>query len=182
VAKETTFEHPPKGHVGVLGYEDAGDNYVVLAVNADGRLEIVIPIEEALGARAYHYDGASWQKSNLLFGYNAQWVEQATVAGTGGATDWASSDEVPEGYIYVPQIVCALHNDVASRTVSILYKASGIACYTVYQTGVAPGVVVVSPYTSVLLEGDTIQAGFYSLPSGKTGTLRILGYKMKLDM
>lgn len=40
MAKETAFEHPPKGHVAVLGYEKVGDDHVTILVDGDGRLII----------------------------------------------------------------------------------------------------------------------------------------------
>lgn len=40
MTKETNFEHPPRGHVGLLAYDSVNDRFQVVYVGADGRLHI----------------------------------------------------------------------------------------------------------------------------------------------
>lgn len=40
MAKETDFEHPPNGHVGLLGYDSVDDDFPTLLVDSDGHLQI----------------------------------------------------------------------------------------------------------------------------------------------
>lgn len=176
---------------GICGHD--GDNWEKVLIDASKRLVVAIAAFTAavevtqdtpgdLLMGQHQYDGSTWQKSNLLYGYNEQWIEQVEVDGTATLWDIAISDPVPEGYIYVPQVVTAYHDDPAAKTVSTIYRASMIACYTNYETNVGSYQMVVSPYMGTLVEGDDIAAGFYPLALEKKGYLRILGYKMKLAM
>lgn len=40
MAKETTFEHPPKGHVALLAYDSANDRWQAVYVDASGNLQV----------------------------------------------------------------------------------------------------------------------------------------------
>lgn len=60
MAKETTFDHPPKGHAAILGYDSSIDKHRTFSVDSSGRLEVVV-------ATAHKYvdrgDPAAWDKT-----------------------------------------------------------------------------------------------------------------------
>ena len=42
MAKETLFDHPPKGHVAITAYDPSVDKWRAVEVDASGRLEVVM--------------------------------------------------------------------------------------------------------------------------------------------
>ena len=182
MVNETEFDSPLAPHVAALGHDDANDKFVVLAVNADGRLEVVIPIEEALGARAYHYDGAAWRRSNLLFGYNAIWDEDLGGTAT-GATYTVATSVVPAGELWILQgLSCNNQTRATTYGQAAVVKASG--AYVILDD-VRPLPQYVSALAIgqfVLGEGDQAYVSIGGCQVGDTILAGLVGYKMKLDM
>jgi hypothetical protein len=182
VAKETTFEHPPKGHVGVLGYEDAGDNYVVLAVDANGRLEIVIPIEEALGARAYHYDGAAWRRSNLLWGYHDTASEDVTVSDLSSGTNNLDGTTVPEGEVWVITALAMYYNGTPPTRMDTRPVVGGVAIPALYEDSITSQKWYTLQGNWVLKEDDYVRLTIVGATADDAAILRYGGYKMDITM
>lgn len=42
MAKETSYEHPPEGHVGLLAYDSVNDKWYAVLADAGGRLQVEV--------------------------------------------------------------------------------------------------------------------------------------------
>lgn len=61
MAKETTFEHPPKGHFGLIAYDSVNDRWQAVHVDADGNLQVDITAIVDGQIHLYAWDGDSWE-------------------------------------------------------------------------------------------------------------------------
>lgn len=165
---------------GICGDDDG--EWVRVAVDANGRLEIVLPIEEALGARVYNYDGATWRRSNLLFGYNAIWDEDLGGAAT-GADYLVTSDPVAANQLWTLQAVSIANNTRAMATIFIqIWRDSGAKVTLEYAaaSGLYVPVSVVGEW--VMGEGDYVRVYLTGSQAGDDIVGGLIGYKMKLNM
>lgn len=62
MAKETNFEHPPKGHLALLAYDPANDRWQAVHVDDSGNLQVDITAIVDGQIHLYGWDGDSWEK------------------------------------------------------------------------------------------------------------------------
>lgn len=176
---------------GVCG-DYAGD-WIRLTAALDGSLKIVLggptgemPVFQLAPGRMtvaqHQYDGETWRKSNLLFGYNDRWNED--LGGTAGAASYSkgtSSIPANEAWILQGVSIRNISRAITSLTVYIYLSTGGYVVMAdlrpapASQPCFATGQFVLRIGDAALVEaqgctiGDTIQAG-------------VIGYKMMLDM
>ena len=165
---------------GLVGYD--GTDPIKVQVNADGRLEIVLPLEEALGARAYHYDGATWRRSNMLWGYNNTVSGQPEDTNLGAGAPELKSPAVGSGEVHV---IHTINARVDSGTVTLMRVCLHVG-------GVRIRLRIESPPTTtewylnfgewVLAEGDYIVLELSGITAGDAAYMRYCGSKMRVDM
>lgn len=153
-----------------------------LVCDADGYLKVTMPYEEALGARAYHYDGESWHKSNLLWGFNAPF--DVDLGGTAETTTYgATSGAVPANELWVLQAISIANLTRATTSVSIsLARASGSTLYLNFAANLATFVPLLITGAFTLAEGDAANVFMQSTQADDEIQAGLCGYKMKLNM
>jgi len=165
---------------GICGHD--GTVWVKLVTDGNGYLKVTLPYEEALGARVYNFDGASWRKSNLLWGYNA--LLDVNLGGTATGTSYSkSTSAIPSGEIWIVQ-GASLRNQTRNVTAATIYayRASGAylvladkrpltQCDAAYFVGATP-----------FMTGDVIYVAMAGTVSGDEIWANVAGYKMKVNM
>lgn len=101
MAKEGTFEHPPRGHVAVIGYDSVNDRFQVAYVDASGHVQVDLAAVTDGLIRLYGYDGSSWQRLGLLFSYNDALGDHQTLTSAAGGTETLTHPTVPADELWV---------------------------------------------------------------------------------
>jgi len=112
--------------------------------------------------------------------YHDRWCERVGAeAPAGGGNTFAESSAVPAGYVYVLQAVSAHHDDATARRVQI---SLGGQQYTIIAQRMAADTweAAIANGCWVLKEGDTVLAVAVSLAEGRSLTMLVWGYKVKL--
>lgn len=169
----------PKGQTAVLVWSD--DDELKALVNDDG--EIPVSVENfptTIQSRAYGWDGATWRKSSLLWGFSERWSQWLGETKDGDGQFSKSSTAVPVGYIYVIQ-AAYIKNETGAR---------GAAYFRAYDGGIYhPVVGALTPAQNeittlygpfVLEEGDKINLAQDSCLNNDVMVAGVWGYKMKV--
>lgn len=130
----------------------------------------------------HQYDGTTWRKSNLLWGYYDRYFE--AVSDTEAAVnDTLSTTAVPAGYVYVVNFISAFNNTNAfTRLLVIPWAGASVGPHLIYETNPAAVVPNLWEGAVVLKEDDYIKAEFEGNTLNDDIFLRVWGYKMKIDM
>lgn len=165
---------------GLVGWD--GTDPIKVQVNSDGRLEIVLPLEEALGARAYHYTGTDWVRSNLLWGYHDRWSENVENTDTGAGNIDMLSDAVPAGYVYVLQAVWGISASRQPTAVDIRVHDGSDYLTLAYETPAGANIPGLWSGEVPLKEGDKADIRIRGCQAGDAIYGGFWGYKMKINM
>ena len=128
------------------------------------------------------YTGSGWVKSNLLWGYNAQYVEVLSVESTGEVGTFIVGDTVDPGEIWIVTGLVIYHEDPVARSTILAAEVTPGTLNIDADATLAQRVRMVWSGMLVLVEGDYINSWIVDLASGVKAYLSIFGYKMKLDM
>jgi len=108
------------------------------------------------------------------------WVEQATGTKSGGAGDMSvATTDVPSGYLYVLQLAHLWHTDGTARKVDF-HVGNGYNVLLAQDLSLAGLDTLRWSGEVVLKEGDNVNATVYSIADGKSMTIRVRGYKVRL--
>jgi len=148
----------------------------------DADVEVVQQAPADLAVGLHGYDGTSWQRLGMLFGYYDRWVEDwAGTVGIAG-TYAVNSSAVPAGYIYILQAASLQNNGGARGSIKIYLRTGGT--YVAIGKLVAPGQYdpAIFDGSVVLKAGDFVRGDQESCLVGDGMFGGVWGYKMKLSM
>ena len=193
MAKETEFEHPPRGHIAPLVYDSvakkwyaikgSGYDYLQVAVvSTPANVEVKQTNPADLRIAQHQYDGATWRKSNLLWGYNDRWIENLGGTQSNAGMYSATTTEVSEGYVYILQLL-SIRNISSAGGTTLLRVLPETGSYVFLW---APSRLKFEPllWTGELClkAGDTVRVTMGSCGDGDTIEAVAWGYKLKVDM
>jgi len=148
--------------------------------NQDVNVEIEQTDPASLAVGLHGWDGANWQKLNLLFGYYERWLENLGGTQSGNGNYSANTTPVPQGYVYVLQGV-SIRNLSGSRGETRILLTDGsvpfIALVNMTPTQFVSDVVIGN---FVLCEGDYVNIFVYGCSDGDVIQAAAWGYKMKI--
>lgn len=126
------------------------------------------------------WDGDSWQKLPMLFGYSERWAEKAvgTAAAAGNAD--AMTIDVPDGYVYVLQRISLDHNAGANKVIRCSVNTGTVWVFVYQEMAAVSGQYYTFPCEMVLVHNDQVEARCTAPGDGKVINLRVWGYKMKI--
>jgi len=193
MAKEQTFAHPPRGHVAILYYDSANDCFRVVGGDGVGHANIRIAAQGVdvevtqdapadLLVAAHGYDGATWRKQPLVWGYTERLYAFDTHTKAGAGTYTITVFTVPAGYVYVVNAIVS--NDTATAIKHAHQVCDGDDCMTIHEeTQSGAGVLIVNANISYPMEaGDKLKVVFTAAQDADYLVARVWGYKMKVNM
>lgn len=130
----------------------------------------------------HQYDGSTWRKSNLLFGYNGTWDEN--LGGTAGAAAYsANTATIPSGEAWVLQGISIRNTSraITSLTVYLWMSSSGL----IVMNDLRPAARYAPCFATgqfVLTAGDAAFVDGQGCTAGDTIQAGAVGYKMDLAM
>lgn len=65
MTKELIFEHPPRDHVAILGYDSDNDRFQVAYVDSSGNLQVGFASGTSIAANMKAWDGDSWENVQI---------------------------------------------------------------------------------------------------------------------
>jgi len=133
----------------------------------DSILEIVADLEEALMGNP-----------NTLWGYKDRWHDPTLVQSVGAASTYASSDAVPEGYVYVLEHWTLVHFGGTTCSVLLSIDVGGNNPMLYSAPALASGVYVYQGCNYTLKEGDKITLEVGSLPNTAWCAVLCYGHMM----
>lgn len=170
-----------KGILQTPVWYDSTDDEVKPLVNDDGQLPVFLAeVGDALDVRIYGYDGTTWQKLPLIWGYTDRWVENIIELNAVAGVNVIQSAAVSVGYVYELNAANTFNNTSVSG--QYLEVVCGAVVIRLNGTvGVAAGTVTPTfPIGIRLKEGDYVRALFTGCVAGDDLYLRIAGVKMKV--
>lgn len=215
MAKETEFDHPPRGHLAPLIFDSVakkwyaikGSGYDYLKVDVessdlpDGAATalkqlpdghnvtvdnptITVVTQDAghLLVDQHQYDGDTWRKSNLLWGYYDRLLEKVEYP-TDGSTSMIYTTAVPAGEVHVVTNYAFYHTDTLAREGEVFtaIDPDWQMCLRP-KASITNGVWYTETVETVLKEGDQIRLEMFAMVTGKVVYLTVWGYKMKINM
>lgn len=126
------------------------------------------------------WDGAAWQKLNLLFGYHDRYLEEVHIeANTTSHT--LQGSVVPEGEVWVVTAMCALNRDSASTLYYELTVFSNKFEHYINIINTPAKLTPVTFYGAIPMKaGDRVRAILHGVTVGDVLRFGIFGYKMKV--
>ena len=181
-AKETDFEHPPRGHVATLFYDIVNHRFqVVQGDDVDAAIPATAkaPLASSLG---HGYDGTLWRKLPMTWGYSDRWSQRLDHTKVGDGDYEMSFTAVSEGYVHTLNAVISRNSSTQGQHEYLLWDGS--YWYPIHPYGSpAANVFRISGYLSyVMKKDDFLKITFRSCTNGDVLTGLLWGYKMKIDM
>ena len=181
-AKETDFEHPPRGHVATLFYDIVNHRFqVVQGDDVDAAIPATAkaPLASSL---AHGYDGALWRKLALLWGFsNSLWGEVSDTAEE-DATLFLVGATVQPGEVWVVNKISWYRDTNAEQNMRLsVYTGDAYVNLVDYPV---PAVTTFyeDDMRGVLEAGERLRFGFASATTGEYCEAHYWGYKMHIDM
>ena len=142
---------------------------------------ITNPTEEYFKDGTWGWDGTQWRKLGILFGYYDRLVGQVVNDNASPGDNTLTSDNVPDGELWVVQICCA--SDINSNVTRIYIQANSptIPCIIAEEYSVAAAHWVISSREIVLKPGDCLSCKFFGCTAGDDLYLRYWGYKVRVS-
>lgn len=133
-------------------------------------------------AGACGHTGDGWQKLGMVWGYYDRWYEDLSFTVTAEITS-KNSTPVPDGYVYVAQVVQIRNTTRAATTHQItLLTAAADEAIIAFVTGVDRWFPTVWNGAAPLKKDDYINVGMGEGEVGDSVQAAIWGYKMRLDL
>lgn len=169
----------PKGKIVVPVWSD--DDEIKALVNDEGNIPVVVEsYTPAPDSRIHGWDGDTWRKLPLMWGYYDRWAESLSDTKAADGTFSKGSAAVPEGYVYVVQGVTT-RNLTGSRGAEYISVYDGTNDYIlIYNTTAVRYVPTFLIVELVLKKDDRIkiwQLSCLHLDEIEGG---VWGYKMKI--
>jgi len=144
-------------------------------------LGITDPSQEYFKDGSWGWNGTTWVKLPLVFGYYDQWVEDLGGVKAGAGTYEQDSGHVPAGEIWVLQLL-SLANWTAVRG-GVFLQLMGSVDYSslAYHAGPAQYVPVIGRGPVVLGDGDYVKVRQLSCVNADVISAAVWGYKMKVS-
>lgn len=142
---------------------------------------ITNPAEPLFVSGSWGWDGSTWRKLALLFGYSEQlFLAHSETLDTAGDKIYLF-DAVPAGELWIVQHVAAAAstNTTYGITFSVAYSSAVYHFYSSTYTNA--GLQVSCHYDVVLPPGAQLRVAWYSAAAGDTVYAYALGYKMKIE-
>jgi hypothetical protein len=182
VAKETTFDHPPKGHVAILAYDSANDQWQAVYVDASGNLQVDVASGNQIEALAHGYYGGGWQKNPLQFGFSDRLADGFYNGDLAAGYSEFTKGTVPVGEVYVVTwCTLAYYNSVPTRVeLAGMFGTFGVDLINV--SSPADGVTYTRLVNAFLKAGDYFRLRIYGATLHDIVYVKWHGYKMDVDL
>lgn len=182
MAKETDFEHPPRGHVATLYYDVANDRFQV--VQGDDVDTAIPATAKAMLASslAHGYDGTLWRKLALVWGYSARLAEVDSRTQSGGGNELVELYTVPSGYIAILNATMSRNRDTITTHEHILVADSTEYAIKIYVNNPVGSTAINDNVKYVLSEDDVFQVRYYACTNNDRLITKCWGSLMKVDM
>lgn len=204
MTKETFFDHPRSGHVGMLAYDSVNDRWQVVHVDATGQLsidlgsledllnaldsvgtdELDVNIEEsvALDTQLHGYISSAWQKLPMLWGFSDRVAETVSETNTSAGTNIIYSTEVPSGEVHVIQSVTAISATASSTLIRIATTDDTNFGFVLDEQSPSDNIPCIWTGEIVLKAGDKIRGTFVGCTAAKAIYMYVWGYKLDVDL
>ncbi len=156
------------------------DGHNVTVDNTDLTVKQSTPAD--LFVAQHQYDGSTWRKSNLLWGYNAPWRQKVEGTASGGGHALATTTAVASGYVYVLEGFQVEHNAGVDKDTQVYISGSSVIVTILNVEATGSGVVRFWNGKLLMAYGDVVSAYAFAPGDGKKVYLAVWGYKMKIDM
>jgi len=133
-----------------------------------------------LRVACHQYDGSTWRKSNLLWGFNDRYSENVSNTNLGAGTQTVWGTAVPTGYIYVVKAIsaCTVSSTVTDLRVGV-YDGTNV-CYTLTKTPPVSGQWYGEVCDVPMKAGDKAFAQVYTASVGDQLYFYVWGYAMRI--
>lgn len=158
------------------------DELLAIIAGQDVDVEVTQTTPADLVVAQHQYDGSAWRKSNLLWGFNAQVVED--LGGTVTGTAWTGdSTPVPANEVHVIQAV-TIRNITrnAGMTAIAIRPGDAWGLMLKFQTTSTRYIPLLVSGAWVLVEGDVVRVYMGTCQADDVIEAGIIGYKMDIDM
>lgn len=193
MAKETSFEFPPNGHIALLVWDKVNKDWYAVLGNEDGHVQIEVvtmPTDVEIKQTApadlciaqHQYDGSAWKKSNLLWGYNERWAEKVVDTNADAGDDTLTTTAVPPGYVYVLTNLSVQNNNTSNTSIEVYCSDGSVNARIVVPLSTTATIADAWSGMIPLAEGDVVNALFHGCTAGDDIFIMVWGYKMKIDM
>jgi len=176
---------------GICGHD--GTDWLKVAVDANGYLKVVgggvagaievtqdTPGDLLVGS--HQYDGSSWRKSNLLWGYNKTCQYTGSTTSDGSSPTSVQSGAVPANEVWVVTS-CMTYQNEANARLTLIHLVRSAADYTIAINNALATREMLGPQGYLVLkEGDYLRARCYSLASASVLALVFAGYVLDINM
>ncbi len=182
MAKETDFEHPPRGHVAILYYDVANDRFQV--VQGDDVDTAIPAAAKAMLASslAHGYDGSAWRKLPLLWGYTDRLAEVDSRVQSGGGNELVELYTVPAGYVAEINMTSSRNRDTITTHEHVLVVNSDEYAIKVYVNNPVGNTAINDNVRYVLAPGDIFKVRYYSCTDGDRLVTKVWGWLMDVTM
>ncbi len=182
MTKDQQFDHPPRGHVALLAYDAANDRFQVVHVDASGLLQVDVAAVADRQVNAHGYDGTTWRKQMLAWGYYDRLAEFTQYVKVGAGDTLRTLLTVPDGYVYVVNATMSINHDKITVQNHLLYDGSNY--YSIFQstpTAIAQWQNNANLFYA-LKKDDKLAFQFLACDADDVLEYACWGYKMKIDM
>lgn len=151
-----------------------------LVIDHPGDLEVVQPTAADLNVANHGWDGSTWHKQPMGWGYSERHAQYITGAAVGAGDAQADTTAVPAGYVWVIEAIYLAHNAGANKRVYSWITDGAAVIYIFDDAAVVPGINYPLDKKLVLAEGDQLKATCVAPGDGKVLLLGVWGYRMKI--
>ena len=143
-------------------------------------MPITDPTQEYFKDGAWGWNGTTWVKLPLVFGYYEQYLEQVTNLNASTGDNWLNGSVVPAGEIWVVTAATASNEDAACARIQMFiydgakhYAMGSVTNPVADQSLVFAGQVILNP-------GNRFVVRMRGVTAGNDLYFDINGYKMKV--
>jgi len=176
---------------GVCGHD--GTNWEKILIDASKRLVVAIDAFSAtlevtqdtpadLLVGTHHYDGTTWRKASLGWGYYDIVSEAVSDTNLPAGASALSGPAVPAGEVWVISCVGAYVNSATITSILLQTIVDSVGVPLLYQTAPVSFQWYVQTGQFILKEGDTVRVYISGATLGDDAYLRYGGYKMKVNL
>jgi hypothetical protein len=149
--------------------------------------DITVDVEEqspltSIEGQSYGYDGSTWRKNNLVWGYNDRWLEQVNATVTVAGWNFLETAAVPSGYVYVLAAYAAVNQTRDPTSIMLGINISGARYYVKRTATPGANIYVDWSVAAPFKVGDKALAAIEGCQIGDILTFNVWGYKMKVNM
>lgn len=146
--------------------------------NVDVEVTQTTPADLCTGAHGW--DGSAWHKLPMVWGYSEPWVEVVVGTAVGAGNAVAETVAVGAGYVHIGQIINIYHDVGANNYMSLQVHDGVDFIYLLEVPAATSGLIYQSLIPVTCPQPVQVQATLIAPGAGKTITLQVWGYKMRI--